>query len=287
MLNFFAGAYQEKKEPLLTMSAGSLCTEIYNPQKGGIFPVTSTIVYGQNESILLDAQFSTKDGEQILRLIQACGKQLKLIIITCGDPDMYFGLEPIVAAFPNVKIIATPIVIDHINETKDRKLTFWGPKLGDGAPSKLFVPEPTNETRFTIEGNSLEVRSRDNYAAYIWIPSIKTILGGVGISWGIHVFAADTQTPEIRASWRQVLQDMISLKPEKVIPGHYLGQVPSGDEAIKFTLAYLETFEKVLQKNDYKNSSAVIAAMKEAYPGLGVEISLELSAKVNTGEMKF
>ncbi|XP_065220384.1 uncharacterized protein LOC135845621 isoform X2 [Planococcus citri] len=269
------------------MSAGSLHTEVYNPQKDGIFPVTSTLVYSQTEAILLDAQFSTKDGEKLVQLIQSLGKHLKLIIITCGDPDFYFGLEPIVKAFPNVKIYASPLIIDHINKTKDYKLTFWGPQLGDGAPNELFVPEVTPETQFTIEGKWLGVRSRDDYAAYVWIPSIKTILGGVGVSWGVHVFSADTETPEKRASWRQVLQEMINLKPERVIPGHYLGEAPSGDEAIKFTLGYLETFEKVLEKNGYQNSAAVIGDMKEAYPNLGMEMSLELSAKVITGEMKF
>jgi hypothetical protein len=54
---------------------------------------------------------------------------------------------------------------------------------------------------------------------------------------------------------------------------------------VTFTLDYLQTFEKALQQ--HKASTAVIQAMKTAYPNLPDESSLELSAKVNTGEMKW
>ncbi|MGL4204505.1 MAG: MBL fold metallo-hydrolase, partial [Enterobacter roggenkampii] len=36
-----------------------------------------------------------------------------------------------------------------------------------------------------------------------------------------------------------------------------------------------------------KDSAGVIGAMKKQYPDLAEESSLELSAKVNTGEMKW
>ncbi|HEG2119102.1 TPA: MBL fold metallo-hydrolase, partial [Enterobacter kobei] len=37
----------------------------------------------------------------------------------------------------------------------------------------------------------------------------------------------------------------------------------------------------------HKDSAGVIGAMKKQYPDLAEESSLELSAKVNTGEMKW
>ncbi|XP_065220382.1 uncharacterized protein LOC135845621 isoform X1 [Planococcus citri] len=261
--------------------------QVYNPQNEGIFPVASSFISNQHDAILFDAQFSTIDGEKVLQMIKTSNKTLKQIIITCGDPDMYFGLEPIVEAYPNISIVATPRVVNRINQTKDYKLSIWGPKLKEGTPKKIYLPVASNETKFTLGHQTFEIKSGDKYSAYVWIESYKTIFGGTGLFWGIHAFSADTQTVESRADWRQVLKEMIALKPKRVIPGHYLGEVPAGDESIKFSLKYLEEFEKVLKKNNYKNSTAVIADMKELYPNLGSEISLELSAKVNTGEMKF
>lgn len=265
--------------------AAPLHLEVYNPQEKGIFPVSSTLVSGPKEAVLFDAQFSVKDGEQLVKMIKARGKTLKEIVITSGDPDFYFGLEPLVKAFPQAKVVASKAVVDHINATKDAKLAFWGPQMKDGAPTKIIVPQATTATRFTVDGEALELKHAGDYAAYVWIPANKAILGGTGIASGIHVWTADTQTPEVRQDWMKVLSEMQALKPQQVIPGHYLGERPAGDGAITFTYNYLKTFEQALAEK--KGSAAVIEAMKTAYPKLADESSLELSAKVNAGEMKW
>ncbi|AKL13093.1 TPA: MBL fold metallo-hydrolase [Kluyvera intermedia] len=265
--------------------AAPLQLDVYNPQEKGIFPVSSTLVSGPKEAVLFDAQFSVKDGEELVKLIKARGKALKEIVITSGDPDFYFGLEPLVKAFPQAKVVASKAVVDHINATKEAKLAFWGPQMKEGAPTKLIVPQVTTATRFTVDGEPLELKHTGDYAAYVWIPANKAILGGTGIASGIHVWTADTQTPAIRKQWMAVLSEMQALKPQQVIPGHYLGERPAGDGAITFTHDYLNTFEQTLASK--KGSAAVIEAMKAAYPKLADESSLELSAKVNTGEMKW
>lgn len=265
--------------------AAPLHLEVYNPQEKGIFSVSSTLVSGPKEAVLFDAQFSVKDGEQLVQMIKARGKTLKEIVITSGDPDFYFGLEPLVKAFPQAKVVASQAVVDHINATKDAKLAFWGPQMKDGAPKTLIVPQVATTTRFTVDGETLELKHAGDYAAYVWIPANKAILGGTGIASGIHVWTADTQTPAIRQGWMNVLSEMQALKPQQVIPGHYLGARPAGDGAISFTQTYLKTFEQALASQ--KGAAAVIGAMKAAYPGLAEESSLELSAKVNTGEMKW
>ncbi len=131
----------------------------------------------------------------------------------------------------------------------------------------------------------MEIRQPQNYAAFVWIPANKAILGGTGVARGMHVWTADTQSAASRQQWRQTLSDMAALHPQQVIPGHYLGTPPAGDKAIVFTRDYLEKFEQALKA--HKDSASVIKAMKAQYPGLAEESSLELSAKVNTGEMKW
>ena len=273
--------------PLFSSSAfaAPLQLDVYNPQEKGIFPVSSTLVSGPKEAILFDAQFSTKDGEQLVQMIRASGKTLKAIVITSGDPDFYFGLQPIVNAFPQVKVLATPQVVDHIRATKEAKLQFWGPQMKDGAPTSLTVPQATTQTQFTVDGEPLELRHSNDYAAYIWIPANRAIIGGTGVASGIHVWTADTQSEEQRSTWRNVLSEMQSLQPTQVVPGHYLGERPTGDKAIRFTQDYLQSFEQVLGAK--KGSDYVIKTMTAAWPGLADASSLELSAKVNSGEMKW
>lgn len=263
--------------------AAPLQLDVYNPQENAIFPVSSTLVSGPTEAILFDAQFSTKDGEKLVEMIKSRGKTLKAIVITSGDPDFYFGLQPVVKAFPHAKVLAMPRVVEHIRATKQAKLEYWGPQMKEGAPTTLTVPQASTETRFRIDGETLELRHPNDYAAYVWVPANRTILGGTGVAAGIHVWTADTQTPEQRASWRHVLTEMHNLQPAQVIPGHYLGERPAGAEAIRFTQDYLQSFEQTLAAK--KGATWVINTMKAAWPGLAEESSLELSAKVNSGEM--
>ncbi|HGG8740078.1 TPA: Vmh family MBL fold metallo-hydrolase [Enterobacter asburiae] len=265
--------------------AAPLTIDTWNPQEKGIFPVSSTLVSGPKEAVLFDAQFSVKDGEALVDKIRRSGKTLNKIVITSGDPDFYFGLQPLVKAFPNAKVVATQHVVDHIKATKDAKLAFWGPQMKDGAPTELVVPQVLASTTFMVDGEKVDIEQSDSYAAYVWIPSAKTILGGTGVAWGIYVCTADTQTPESRKQWQETLEHMAAHKPERVIPGHYLGTPPAGTGAIDFTRDYLQRFEKALAA--HKDSAGVINTLKKQYPGLADESSLELSAKVNTGEMKW
>ena len=58
-----------------------------------------------------------------------------------------------------------------------------------------------------------------------------------------------------------------------------------GDSAVRFTKTYLQQFEQALKT--HSDSAGVIKAMEAQWPGLAETSSLELSAKVNTGEMKW
>jgi len=265
--------------------AAPLTLDTYNPQEKGIFAVSSTLVSGPKEAVLFDAQFSVKDGEALVEKIRRSGKTLSKIVITSGDPDFYFGLQPLVKAFPNANVVATQKVVDHIKETKDAKLAFWGPQMKDGAPTELIVPQVIASTTFMVDGEKIDIEQPDSYAAYVWIPSAKAILGGTGVSWGIHVWTADTQSKASRQQWQETLTEMAARQPVRVIPGHYLGTPPAGSEAIDFTRTYLQLFEQALTA--HKDSTAVIGTMKKLWPSLAEVSSLELSAKVNTGEMKW
>ena len=265
--------------------AGPLTVTVYNPGEKAIFPVSSSLVAGDKEAILIDAQFDVKNGQALVDMIKKSGKQLTTVYISAGDPDFYFGLEPILAAFPGIKVLADQHVIDHINKTKDDKLTYWGPILGEGAPKSLTVPQVLTANHLTLEGEKIEIKEMNTPTAYLWAPSIKTAFGGVPVYHGVHVWMADSQTKEARAHWVKTLNELQAMKPERVVPGHYLGTEPKGTEAVTFTRDYVQRFEQELATS--KNSGELIESMKKAFPSLPVDDGLAIGAKVNTGEMKW
>ena len=265
--------------------AAPLSVTVYNPGEKAIFPVSSSLVTGDKEAILIDAQFDVQNGQALVDMIKKSGKKLTTVYISAGDPDFYFGLEPVMAAFPDVKVLADQHVVDHINQTKDAKLSYWSPILGKGAPKSLTVPQVMTASHLTLDGEKIEIKEMNTPNAYLWAPSIKTAFGGVPVYHGVHVWMADSQTKAARSNWVQALDKLLALKPERVVPGHFLGAEPKGSEAVTFTRGYVQHFEQELAKA--KNSGQLIDSLKKAYPSLPVDDGLAIGAKVNTGEMKW
>ena len=79
--------------------AQPLSLEVYNPGEHAVFPVSSSLITGEREAILVDAQFSTREAQALVERIQASGKTLTTIFISHGDPDFYFGLDTLTRAY--------------------------------------------------------------------------------------------------------------------------------------------------------------------------------------------
>ncbi|MFM5878922.1 Vmh family MBL fold metallo-hydrolase [Aeromonas sanarellii] len=265
--------------------AAPLTVTVYNPGEKAIFPVSSSLVTGDKEAILIDAQFDVQNGQALVDMIKKSGKKLTAVYISAGDPDFYFGLEPVMAAFPDVKVLADQHVVDHINLTKDAKLSYWSPILGKGAPKSLTVPQVMTASHLTLDGEKIEIKEMNTPNAYLWAPSIKTAFGGVPVYSGVHVWMADSQTKAARSNWVKALDNLLALKPERVVPGHFLGTAPQGTAAVTFTRDYVQRFEQELAKAN--SSGELIEGLKKAYPSLPVDDGLAIGAKVNMGEMKW
>ncbi|PJG58381.1 MBL fold metallo-hydrolase [Aeromonas cavernicola] len=263
-------------------AAAPLTIEVFNPGSQSVTSVSSELIYGEKEAMLVDAQFDTKNGQALVDMVKKSGKKLTRIYISGGDPDYYFGLEPLVKAFPDVKVLASQHVVDHINKTKESKLAYWGPILGDGAPKNLIVPEVYNVSYLTLEGERIEVKEFNTPNAFLWAPSLKTAFGGELVGYGRHLWMADTPTKAERTEWVAALNNMLALNPARVIPGHYRDNAPAGTEAITFTRDYVMRFEQELATTS--STATLVEAMKSAYPDLPVTSGLELGAKVVRGE---
>src|SRR5688572_17413931 len=114
---------------LAAHAAEPLKLDVYNPGAKSMFPVSSELVTGQADAVLIDAQFQRNDAEALVQKIKASGKKLTTVYISHSDPDYYFGLDVIQAAFPDAKIVATPQTVAAIQASKDGKLAHWGPIL--------------------------------------------------------------------------------------------------------------------------------------------------------------
>jgi glyoxylase-like metal-dependent hydrolase (beta-lactamase superfamily II) len=265
-----------------------LTLEVYNPGAKSMFPVSSEIVSGAHDAVLIDAQFQRNDAQALVDKIRASGKTLITVYVSHSDPDYYFGLDVSHAAFPKARIVATAPTVAAMKLLMQRKLDFWGPQLKDNKPHALVLPQVLKGDYLTLEGHRLQIEGLDGPTparSYVWIPSLKTVVGGAVVFSGSHVWVADTPTPEARQQWQATLKTIEALKPGRVVPGHYLGEAPAGLAAVKFNADYLTTFDA--QAKQAKTADALIAAMETAYPNLPERSWLELGARVVKGDMKW
>lgn len=284
--------------PLLAASASSpapaaatksqLRLQTFHPGPQAMFQVSSVLIEGRHDAILVNAQFGASDARRLVDLIRASGRQLTTIYISHGDPDYYFGLATLQDAFPQAHIVATAQTVAHIQQTQAGKLAYWGPKMGADVPARIVVPQVLDGDALQLEGERLPLIGLDGPTpdrSVLWLPSLRAIVGGIPVVAGEHVWMADTQTPTSHTDWLQTLQRLQALKPKVVVPGHYAPDAALDASALRFTADYIRAFDAEAAKA--KDSAALVKAMQARYPTLAGVASLELSAKVAKGEMQW
>lgn len=269
-------------------AAQPLTVKVYNAD-GNSFNVTSTLISGEKEAIVIDAGFTRADALRIAANVLDSGKKLTTVYVSQADPDYTFGVETLKEIFPQADVVTSRAVLDKLSAKLAGKLAFWGPKMGANAPRKPVVPRALEGNVLMLEGQTIEIRGTQGLLAhrpYAWVPSIKAVVGNIGVFGSMHVWTADTQSVAERAAWVAQLDEMAALKPELVVPGHMSAGSKLDASAIAFTKNYLLTFEKALPAA--KNSAELVTAMKQAYPQVtDGAMSLDIGAKVNKGEMKW
>lgn len=266
----------------------ALHVQPYHPGDTALFSVASTLITGQHDAVLIDAQFAASDAAQLVQRIRDSGKHLTTIYISHGDPDYYFGLATLQDAFPDARIVATAQTVAHITATQAGKLAYWGPQMGADKPARIVIPQVLDGTALTLDGQPLRIIGLDGPTpdrTVVWIPSLRTVLGGIPIVAGEHVWMADTQSAQSHAEWLATLATIKALKPTRVIPGHYASGAKLDSSALDFTADYIRAFDEETARS--RNADALIAAMKKRYPTIQGVSSLEVSAKVAKGEMQW
>jgi len=263
-----------------------LTLQVYNADVNS-FHVNAVLVSGKTDAVLLDTGFTRADALRIVAMVLDSKKVLKTIYISQPDPDYYFGIEVLKQYFPDAQVVATAPTLKKIEATLATKLQVWGPRMGANAPKTVPLPTALEGNTITLEGEKLEIKGLESqpHRSYVWIPSIKTIAGGVNVYGGLHLWTADAQTAQERADWSKKLGDMIALQPSRVIAGHSLPGTKQDVSQVQWSQAYLARFETELPKA--ANSAELITALKSAYPDAGLMVALEIGAKVNKGEMKW
>src|SRR5580692_2079645 len=123
-------------------------------QYGTWSPISSTLISGERDAVLLDPLMTTTQARVLAGWIAATGKNLTTVYVTHGHGDHHFGLSVILDRFPGARAVAVPTVVEHMRESVDPQTmaSFWAGLMPGQIPDRLVVAEPLKDGRFTLEG---------------------------------------------------------------------------------------------------------------------------------------
>ena len=140
---------------------GKLATKVFVSSEAG-FNVTSTIVMGKKECILIDCQWTRANAHRVIAEILETGLELKAIFATHAHPDHYWGMGEIADAFPNAKCYAPAPVVTLYAHQYQPKLDEWTEIIGEQIV-KIAMPPPHDFGRdFVVSGVPHKIIPVDN-----------------------------------------------------------------------------------------------------------------------------
>ena len=157
------------------------------------FSVTSTLIYGDRDAILVDPQFLLSEAHKAAAMILESKKNLTTVYTTHAHPDHYFGLAVIKPAFSNARVVALPAVVTGIKNGWEARQKFWSATYGSNqAAGVVEVIYHAAGATAIFESEGFARRFRDVHAvtqqitAEVTAPETRRI--GIGFNiWRIWI----------------------------------------------------------------------------------------------------
>jgi glyoxylase-like metal-dependent hydrolase (beta-lactamase superfamily II) len=220
------------------------------------WPATSvSLLAGEKEAVLIDALITNAEAERVVEWVRATGKKLTTVYITHGHGDHFFGLNVILAAFPEANAVALPEVVPFVQaEVTPEYVEFWSRLFPNQIPEHPRVPEPLDGGVILLEGHKLRpimIGQSDTLpSSVVHVPDIDAVVGGDVAYNGIHCWLAQTDH-EKRVGWLASLDRIAALKPRILVAGHKDPAARDDDPSaiLDATRTYIRDFDRFVPES--------------------------------------
>ena len=93
-------------------------THRFEDDSGTFSPTSSTLITGETDAVLVDAQHIRSDVRALSDMIAKTGKRLTTIYVTHGHADHWYGIGQLVRRFPSARAVTTAGVIEYIEKNR-------------------------------------------------------------------------------------------------------------------------------------------------------------------------
>ncbi len=250
------------------------------------FSVTSTLVYGQEQAVLIDAQMLMNEAQQVVKMIQETGTRLAHILITHAHLDHFGGTEALVEAFPDAQVWAEPGVVELIAASGEKQVKDLGKMYPPNfLPQQVIVPQAFEGDTLALEGHTIEVipSLQGDFAPHsaFYINALKLLVVGDIAYPGVHPWTSDTNNDQ-REAWIASLEKLAAYDSQVMITGHKDPACPESPKYIAEMVAYLRDFNAANLATD--SGQALMDQMVALYPDLKQKGLLKIGAFANKKE---
>jgi glyoxylase-like metal-dependent hydrolase (beta-lactamase superfamily II) len=247
---------------------------------GDTFFVTSTLILGKNDAVLVDAQMTRANAHRVVAKILESRRTLKAVFVTHAHPDHVFGLEIIKQVFPGAKLYASPKVIAELRTMAAAKVKQWKPSFGANLLDRPVYPSAYGQASYDLEGQRLELIQAEPgesaAATIVHIPALKAVIAGDLVYSGVHPWLAEANADR-RQGWLRNLEKIKALKPEIVVAGHRLPDRKDLPTSVDFTAGYVRDFDAAAATA--ANAEDLQKKVEATYKDLQLPIILQIAAQ--------
>ena len=238
------------------------------------YDVNSTMISGDRDMLLIDSQFTLSQAHRLVAEILESKKNLTLIYITHPHPDHFFGLAVLKEAFPSARIVALPATVNAMKNAWPARQKFWFATYGNNIPGPdPVLPEELSSPVLTLEGQEFPitggVQGDGPGNSFVYIPQLKAVVAGDTIFDRVYF---GVPKDKAREEWMKTLDQIAALQPAILIPGHEGQGAKHTVAAITFMKNYIADWDKFVAAT--KDASEMKNRVRQAYPGLGMEYTL-------------
>ena len=129
----------------------------------GFDPITSTLIFGEHDAVLVDAMTTAAEAEALADWIGLHNRNLETIYITHAHFDHFYGLSILLDRFPGARAIATPKTVNAMQMPFSPPVERLARRLFPGqVATKWFHLSPMSTTRSLSSGPLLTRSHRYN-----------------------------------------------------------------------------------------------------------------------------